>query len=176
MSAHTVSTEPQEKYGRWRTIFYGAIRATNNEDNEFALQGASAIYNNITDVLVALLPPSVVPDAALGQRLFGGFKERATKVFLDAIKLQDMMQRTYVSHDYTLLFPPCGSPYIASDMEVSDLGLEATRALRAGDPQPLRDIVLLPVTPGLCTTRIQSNHSRLHTVVKPASVVTWSER
>jgi len=166
------SVESQEKYGRWRAIAYGAMHKPEYDDR-LANAVALGILRKLEDILFALLPAAANHDGRLGQRILAEFHTTATKVVLDAIKLQDKIQRVYVSHDYCVYLPTTNSHFSTADMESVDLGPDATGALTQAvrGVRGARGTVLLPVTPGLRATRVGQNLSSSDVVVKKACVV-----
>jgi len=148
------------------------MRAPDN-DYTLAYEIAAEIHDNIYSVLTALLPPSASRDDTLRQRVFDGFEERAAKVVLDAIKLQDTMQQACLSHNYSLFFPATKEHYSANEMDVFDIGPDVTKNLATAvlSTTGSRGTVILPVMPGLRAVRASSNISLADIVVKKASVV-----
>jgi len=142
-------------------------------DNKLAEDVALKIFRKLEAILIALLPTSANHDGCLGQRILGEFQATATKVVLDAIKLQDKIQRVYVSHDYFVYLPITDSHFSTADMESLDLGPDATAALTRAvrNVHGVRGTVLLPVTPGLRATRVGQNLPSSNVVVKKACVV-----
>jgi len=122
---------------------------------------------------MAMLPLSVTQDDTLGQRLFDGFEDRATKIVLDAIKLQDTMQQVYISHDYSFFFPPIKHQFSADNMEIFDLGADIMNKLATAvsNTTGSHGTVLLPAIPGLRASRGAPNFSGTEIVVKKASVI-----
>ena len=117
-----------------------------------------------------LLPPTTHDDNTLRQGPLSEVQERATKVVLDAIKLQDTIQGVFISCDYFLFFPEIYARCSPDKMELVDPKPDATQAL----PQASTiNIVLLHFTPGLGARRIEPNRSRSDVVVEKATVVVF---
>ena len=115
------SAESQEKYGRWRTITYGAMRKPEN-DNQIAQYLALEISRKLEHILFALLPATSSQDNRLQRKLSSDFPAAATKLVLDAIKLQDKIQRVYISHDYSAYLPTTNDLFSVTRMVPMDLG------------------------------------------------------
>jgi len=154
---------------------HNAMRAPERDD-ELACELVSQIFENILQLVAAILPFTAVASGAdslaLKDKLFSDLTERATKLLLDAIKLQDMMQRVYVSRDYFVFFPMMNSPFSKDEMTVLDLGPDAMKELEG----PVHHIggrrtVLLPAGLGLKAQRIGAGGSRAEVVVKKADVI-----
>ena len=151
---------------------YDAMHAP-GRDSEIARVVAGKILESLNNVLIALLPSSTDHNSADDRCSLANLHNRATKVALDAIKLQDTMQRIYVSHDYSVFFTPVDISYSASKMETLDLGPDMMKKLRDAVQQAdcPRGTVLLPVIPGLRARRVGSDLSCSDVVVKKVSVV-----
>jgi len=151
---------------------HNAMRAPERDD-ELASELVSQIFENILQLVAALLPETSVADSlALKDKLFSDLTERATKLLLDAIKLQDMIQRVYVSRDYFVFFPMMNSRFLKDEMAVLNLGPDAMKELE-GPVHHIggRQTVLLPAGLGLKAQRISAVGYFEEVVVKKASVI-----
>ena len=167
-----LSAESQEKYGRWRAITHGAMRRPEN-DNHIAHHVALEISRKLEHILFALLPAASSQDSRLRHKLLSDFPAAATKLVLDAIKLQDEIQRVYISHDYFIYLPTTNDRFSATRMVPMDLGPSVPEALARAvrDTSGVRGTVVLPVLPGLRATRVGQNLPDLDVIVKKASVI-----
>jgi len=166
------SAESQEKYGRWRAITHGAMRRAEN-DNQIAHHVALEISRKLEHNLFALLPATSSQDDRLRYKLLSDFPAAVTKLVLDAIKLQDKIQRVYISHDYSVYLPAMNDRFSATRMVPMDLGPDVPEALSRAvhDAREVRGTVLLPVLPGLRATRVGHNLPDLDVMMKKASVI-----
>jgi len=151
---------------------YSALRA-GSDDTELAQFIVEKILDSLGHVFTALSLPCVEGNGAAGLPSLDDVRNRTTKVVLDAMKLQDMMQRVYVSHDYSVFFAAVNGSYLASEMEITDVGPDTMKELAEAVQQTngSRGTVLLPVIPGLRARRIETNSSHKDTIVKKASVI-----
>jgi len=151
---------------------FSAMR-TPSQDAEIARDVAKKVLESLENVLVAMLPPTTDHNSVASRYSLAELHDRATKVVLDAIQLQDTMQQVYVSHDYSVFFTPVDTSYSARKMTTLDLGPDMMKKLRDAVQQAdcPRGTVLLPVIPGLRARRVGSDLSRSDVVVKKVSVV-----
>jgi len=151
---------------------YSAMRA-GSDNTKLAQFFVEKIMESLGHVFTALSLPSVDDNGAAGLPSLTDVHNRTTKVVLDAMKLQDMMQRVYVSHDYSVFFALVNGPYLASEMEITDVGPDTTKELADAVQQTngSRGTVLLSVIPGLRARRIGMNLSHKVTIVRKASVI-----